>query len=162
LRGRATVEDANEAAKRLREGDLAFIDTPYSGVHYSRFYHVLETIACGDSVDVSGVGRYPPPILRPRSRYSISSESLGAINGLLKTIAAKGVKAVLTFPAHLCSNGLSGDSVREVAVKYFRIRETRVASRFSTLGGNGGLHKGVPGRAARQHAKELILLLQPR
>src|SRR5579884_2070448 len=45
--GRAKVEDANKAAKELEEGDLVFIDPPYSGVHYSRFYHVLETIARG-------------------------------------------------------------------------------------------------------------------
>jgi adenine-specific DNA-methyltransferase len=43
--GGAFVLDANEAVKTLQEGDLVFIDPPYSGVHYSRFYHVLETIA---------------------------------------------------------------------------------------------------------------------
>ena len=42
VRGQALVEDANSAATRLSEGDLAFIDPPYSGVHYSRFYHVLK------------------------------------------------------------------------------------------------------------------------
>src|ERR1019366_5202170 len=68
-RGDAKVQDANEAAKKLRRTDIAFIDTPYSGVHYSRFYHVLETIARQESVPVSGEGRYQAPRLRPRSRY---------------------------------------------------------------------------------------------
>ena len=40
--GHAEVDDANRVATSLMRGDLAFIDPPYSGVHYSRFYHVLE------------------------------------------------------------------------------------------------------------------------
>ena len=43
--GASKVADANKAAHQVREGDLVFLDPPYSGVHYSRFYHVLETIA---------------------------------------------------------------------------------------------------------------------
>jgi len=58
--GQALVRDANAAVKELKRDDLVFIDPPYSGVHYSRFYHVLETIARGECGKVDGVGRYPP------------------------------------------------------------------------------------------------------
>jgi adenine-specific DNA methylase len=161
--GRAKVVDANTAAKTLRSGDLAFIDPPYSGVHYSRFYHVLETIARGKCGRVSGVGRYPAPQFRPRSKYSIGTESSKALDHLLKTVSSQKAKAVLTFPDHECSNGLSGDLVRKTAKNYFRIQEKVVQSKFSTLGGNGRLSKtGKKGRAARQKAKELILVLQPK
>ena len=161
--GRAKVADANTAAKGLREGDLAFIDPPYSGVHYSRFYHVLETIARGECGEVKGVGRYPAPMHRPRSKYSIGTMSAKALDDLFATISSKGARAVLTFPDHACSNGLSGDIVRKTAKKYFRISEEVVKSKFSTLGGNGRLSKtGKKGRAARQKANELILVLQPK
>jgi adenine-specific DNA-methyltransferase len=161
-RGRATVADANAAASQLQEGDLAFIDPPYSGVHYSRFYHVLETIADGKCGDVSGVGRYPAPSLRPRSKYSVSSESDEALDDLLKTVASHGARGVMTFPDHDCSNGLSGDSVRELAGRHFRVCESHVESQFSTLGGTGYNRHDEGGRSARQHAHELMLVLHPR
>lgn len=161
-RGEATVGDANQAAEKLQEGDLAFIDPPYSGVHYSRFYHVLETIAKGVCGEVTGVGRYPARTLRPRSKYSVSSESAGTLIDLLETVALRGAKAVLTFPDHDCSNGLGGDSVREIAADHFRVRERQVRSKFSTLGGTGENGDNESGRAARQQANELMLVLEPK
>lgn len=65
--GKAIVADANELANQVTEGDLVFLDPPYSGVHYSRFYHVLETVAVGKVGEISGIGRYPPSNERPRS-----------------------------------------------------------------------------------------------
>lgn len=161
-RGQAKVGDANVAAAQLREGDLAFIDPPYSGVHYSRFYHVLETIAHGTCGEVTGVGRYPDRAFRPRSNYSVSSESTEALEDLLGTVASRGARAILTFPDHDCSNGLGGDSVREIASDHFRVRERQVESKFSTLGGTGDNGDKEGGRAARQHANELMLVLEPR
>jgi len=159
-KGSVQTADANDAARGIRKGDLVFIDPPYSGVHYSRFYHVLESIACGKPGAVSGAGRYPDPALRPRSRYSLKGESREALSDLLGKIAAKGARAIITFPEHECSNGLSGDIVRELARQHFRVREKTVQSKFSTLGGTtNGSGKG---RAARQSARELILSLTPK
>ena len=161
--GSSRVADANVAAEELIEGDLVFLDPPYSGVHYSRFYHVLETIAQGSCGEVSGVGRYPAPILRPRSSYSVSSESNSALNDLLKTISERGARAILTFPDHECSNGLSGESVREISNRYFRVKEKTVKSKFSTMGGTGNAQRNGEGlRSARHHADELILALDPK
>lgn len=159
--GHAAVSDANQAAKSLKKGDLVFVDPPYSGVHYSRFYHVLETIARGKCGEVFGKGRYPARELRPRSKYSVSSESVDALDDLLKTLATKETCVILTFPAHDCSNGLSGDKVIEIAGNYFTVKEETVKSRFSTLGGNGSGIAGSQGRAARHAADELILVLKP-
>lgn len=159
--GAAFVGDANSAALELKEGDLAFIDPPYSGVHYSRFYHVLETVAQGRCGEVSGVGRYPVSDLRPRSDYSMRTTSVAALSQLLGRVASKGAGAVLTFPDHACSNGLSGDAVREIAAKYFRVAESGIDSKFSTLGGHGSGESRIGGRAARQHATELVLVLRP-
>jgi hypothetical protein len=161
-RGNAEIADANEAAEDLREGDLAFIDPPYSGVHYSRFYHVLETIARGGCGDVSGAGRYPAPERRPRSKYSVGSESTAALESLLKTVASRGARAIITFPDHDCSNGLSGRSVRDIAAEHFTVESASVSSRFSTLGGAGKGREKEAGRAARREAKELMLVLKPR
>lgn len=162
IKGGAEVADANEAALQLQEGDLAFIDPPYSGVHYSRFYHVLETICLGQCGEVTGRGRYPAWEARPRSKYSVATEAKGALDDLLSKVASRRARALLTFPDHACSNGLSGKSVREVAGKHFRVSFQHVDSQFSTLGGTGDDRDDEAGRAARQKAKELMLVLDPK
>jgi adenine-specific DNA methylase len=162
VKGYATVCDAVDLAANLGERDLTFIDPPYSGVHYSRFYHVLETIAVGQCGEVSGTGRYPAPTLRPRSSYSLRSQSNSALNALFKQIAAKGASAVLTFPSHACSNGLSGDVVRDLAAQHFRITKQLVKSRFSSLGGTGVKREGISSRNAQRSADELLLVLRPK
>lgn len=154
--GNAEVLDANDAAVFVKEGDLVFVDPPYSGVHYSRFYHVLETLARGQCNKVSGAGRYPAQHERPRSKYSLKSESLSALDSLFATISSKRGKAIVTFPQRKCSNGLSGRAVLGLARNHFDVEQHWVASKFSTLGGNND-H-----RDARSSTRELILVLRPR
>lgn len=153
--GMAAVADANEAAKSLKAGDLVFIDPPYSGVHYSRFYHVLETITRGYCGPVSGVGRYPPSEERPNSAYSRKDKSHRAMDDLLKTLAERECRVVITFPKDECTNGLSGESLEEMANGYFAVVRRAVKTRFSTLGGN------TANRAARKASDELMLVLKP-
>ena len=154
--GETKVCDAEKLAGELGPGDVAFVDPPYSGVHYSRFYHVLETVARGDCAEVSGIGRYPPPSERPKSDFSVSTKSKLALERLLKTLGQRGVRTILTFPKEKTSNGLSGRVVESVAVKYFKVRKITTNGRFSTLGGN------TPKRKARIPAYEIILTLTPR
>jgi adenine-specific DNA methylase len=160
-KGQASVADANLAAESVREGDLVFIDPPYSGVHYSRFYHVFESIAHGNPGDVSGVGRYPDSEKRPFSRYSVKRGSKDALDDLFMKIAERKAKAILTFPRHACSNGLSGRAVKAKARRYFAVKEKQVESKFSTLGGTKVGKEIGNGRGARKKAYELILLLDP-
>ncbi|MCA1427870.1 DNA adenine methylase [Bradyrhizobium sp. NBAIM16] len=160
--GEAVQRDANLVAANLTEKDLAFLDPPYSGVHYSRFYHVLESVANGRAGQVSGVGRYPPERLRPRSSYSVRSESTEALKRLLRTIAGQGAKAILTFPNHACSNGLSGSLISDIASEEFRVECKVVQSRFSSLGGTSDQRGNQAGRNARVDAQELVLILKPR
>ncbi|WP_083514211.1 DNA adenine methylase [Bradyrhizobium manausense] len=160
--GIAIKADANVLANTMSAGDLIFIDPPYSAVHYSRFYHVLESIASGRPGLVSGVGRYPDSRRRPRSRYSVLTESADALTQLLETIANRGAKVIITFPEHECSNGLSGARVQDIASGYFKIDREVVASRFSSLGGTSDGRGNEAGRDARLNTEELMLLLRPR
>jgi len=155
-RGHARTSDAISFARDLNGDDVAFLDPPYSGVHYSRFYHVLETVARGQCAEVTGDGRYPPPQERPTSSFSRPSESREALNNLFSVLAERRVRTILTFPTEKTSNGLSGQIVQELAKKYFKVRNYLVNGRFSTLGGNK-VH-----RAARIPAYEVILVMQPR
>jgi adenine-specific DNA-methyltransferase len=154
--GHGMISDAKALAEQLSHDDLAFIDPPYSGVHYSRFYHVLETIARGNTVSVSGVGRYPDPKQRPKSDFSVKSKSKVALDNLLSVLSEKKVRTIVTFPQEETSNGLSGSIVQTVAEKYFDVSKKIVNGRFSTLGGN------LENRKARIPAYEIILVLSPR
>lgn len=154
--GSAYTADALDVAANLTCDDLAFVDPPYSGVQYSRFYHVLETIAKGRCSAVAGAGRYPPIEERPQSSFCNKSQSLAALQDLIEKLARSGCRVIFTFPAGQCSNGLSGDDVKRVATTRFSIREDRIVGRFSTLGGNNG------NRAARHASCELLLLMSPK
>lgn len=155
-KGVSLVADARAVAEDLGERDLAIVDPPYSGVQYSRFYHVFETIARGSPEEVDGAGRYPPLDRRPQSEFSKRSTARDGLEGLVAALADAGAAVILTFPAGRCSNGLSGRVVREIAAQRFEIHATVVNGRFSTLGGNND------GRASRKRSRELILTMHPR
>lgn len=156
VKGKCYIMDANLAALKVQGGDLVFLDPPYSGVHYSRFYHVLETVARGKTGTVLGNGRYPPQAERPRSDYSLKTRSRVALDDLLSKLSSRGASVLITFPSGAASNGLSGEEVTELSLKHFQMLKTKVASRFSTLGGDS------KHRAARQDSVELILHLTPK
>jgi hypothetical protein len=87
------------------------------------------------------------------------SKAKTALDELLKEIAKREARAIVTFPANECSNGLSGKYVISTAQKYFTVRRKVVSSRFSSLGGTSGESETGSERAARLPAKELILYL---
>lgn len=152
IAGNAVVGDFTETLDLLTEGDLVFADPPYSDVHYSRFYHVLETISRGIEFEPEGVGRYPSITQRPSSSFSRKTEALSAAESLIKKCAAKKVSLVLTFPTDGASNGLTTSQFIDIGRQYFsRIESHEIQSDFSTLGGN------KKNRAARIKCKESIL-----
>jgi adenine-specific DNA-methyltransferase len=156
VQGWAYTADANDVASTLNAGDLAFVDPPYSSVHYSRFYHVLESLARGHVGEVSGSGRYPAVEDRPSSDYSIPTKAESALKTLLSRIADAGANAIVTFPASKSSNRLSGERIKEIADDRFEVVEDKFLSKFSTLGGDR------KHRNARQDTEELILTLRAR
>lgn len=154
--GEAIVADALIAASTLQSDDLVIVDPPYSGVHYSRFYHVLETLARGECEPVSGIGRYPPIADRPQSEFSNKGQSKRALEKLIAALAVVNATVILTFPSGESSNGLSGDVVMQTARKWFSVKEKIINGRFSTLGGNNDY------RASRTPSSELVLLMRPK
>ena len=155
VRGQVSCGGAQDFAEtRLQDGDLVFIDPPYSGVQYSRFYHVLETIANKRRVEVSGRGRYPGLSERPQSDFSNKGASIAATRNLLAALARRRLTAIITFPSGMCSNGLSGRMIAAEARKHFSVKVMRRKNDFSTLGGNN------ENREARQETTEWILVLK--
>ena len=156
-RGRVITGDATEIARvQLTKNDLVFLDPPYSAAQYSRFYHVLETVARGSCSAVDGVGRYPPTVERPKSLFSLKGQAQRALDDLLVVLREKGCRVIMTFPQQPCSNGLVGDDVVRTAREWYEVDITAVAMRHSTLGGNNSY------RASRRATQELIMVMRPR
>jgi hypothetical protein len=156
--GETRVGDALDVAATLGPRDLVIVDPPYSAVQYSRFYHVLESIAnpANAILSVSGAGRYPSIEHRPKSDFSLKTKSRQALADLLERLAEASCEALVTFPKAESSNGLSGSVVADLAREHFVVTIKTVNGRFSTLGGNNEL------RAARHSSAELILALKPK
>jgi len=155
-KGQAVRANAISAASLMKSADIAFVDPPYSEVQYSRFYHVLESIATGQVSAVFGSGRYPPLSERPQSNFCRITRAPAEFNELMVCIACSGAEAIVTFPAGDASNGLSGEIVEAISTQYFRVRKRTISSLFSTLGGDR------KHRDARQNSAELLLHLTPR
>lgn len=155
--GKVITGNAIKVLEKLNSKDLVFIDPPYSSVQYSRFYHVLETMARGDmKVSVEGVGRYPSIEDRPQSQFSNIGEAKKALKSMIEKLAENKCTVIFTFPSGEASNGLSGEYIKQVASEFFEVKDyTTISGKFSTLGGNN------EGRNARQTSSELILLMRP-
>lgn len=154
--GEAYVGDAVVEASKLKSSDLVVVDPPYTGVQYSRFYHVLETLARRSCGPVSGQGRYQAITERPQSEFSNAGQSEKALEKLLSNLSSTGSTVIFTFPEGECSNGLSGGVILKKAGDYFSIDKKIVKGKFSTLGGN------KKKRDSRKDSRELILLMRPR
>ena len=60
--GKVYKEDALKLVKKL-EGDILYVDPPYTVIDYSQAYHVLETLILDDSPNLKGItGRRPQDV----------------------------------------------------------------------------------------------------
>jgi hypothetical protein len=98
--------DFEAAIRGLPDGvAVVYADPPYTRDHYSRFYHVLETLALGDEPGVaqnrSGLRATPTRAIyrtvRHQSPFSIASSAGPAFERLFKAVAARDAALVLSY-----------------------------------------------------------------
>ncbi len=90
--------------------DLAavYADPPYTRDHYSRFYHVLETIALGDEPEISTMKLGQVTQLsralyrkeRHQSPFCIRTQAEGAFHDLFSSVVKLDVPLVLSYSPH--------------------------------------------------------------
>lgn len=139
---------------------IAYADPPYTRDHYSRFYHVLETMARGDQPQLSTVlvgdlevpsrGLYRED--RHQSPFSIRTQVRGAFEALFGEIGRRGIPLVLSYSSY--SSGtvsrpkprlLTIDEIVALAAHRFPRVEVRSAgafrhSKFNVAAVNGEAH----------------------
>jgi adenine-specific DNA-methyltransferase len=115
-----------------------YADPPYTKDHYSRFYHVYETLYRYDFPVSKGMGRYRPD--RFSTPFSLARGVEDAFRTLFASIAKRGLPLVLSYP----DNGLlhrDGRRVTDLLEEHFRIKHThKVTLQHSTLGASKGSH----------------------
>lgn len=133
---------------------VVYADPPYSKDHYSRFYHVLDTILRYDYPVASGKGRYRPD--RFVTPFSIKTKVVSSFDQLARGVAATGSALLLSYP----SNGLLGTcddaSLDAILARHFGdvTLVMRKPTDHSTLGGRHG--------SATNRVQELLYLARPR
>jgi adenine-specific DNA-methyltransferase len=133
---------------------VVYADPPYTRDHYSRFYHVLETLSLGDDpeIDTSNLserlsrGFYRAD--RVQSDFCIKSKAPAAFERLIGGVADLKVPLVLSYSAFDADRGgrprlLSITDVRDLASKSFRsVRIERIANSGHNKLASIGLSKG--------------------
>lgn len=113
--------DANLLAKKLVQSDscfdIAFLDPPYNSRQYSRFYHLLETLAIGNEPELFGVARKPKP--KNLSAYC-SKDAKNAFLELVENLSKFCKNIVVTYNNTYNSNSNSSknkitlDEIRDI------------------------------------------------
>ena len=137
---RAFLEDEERPVSAI------YADPPYTRDHYSRFYHVLETIALGDDPEVSTVSIGSRNVLsrglyrveRHQSPFCIRSQAPAAFAELFAGARRLGAPLVLSYSPYSSGTAarpeprlLTIEALVELASRHFDRVETRSAGRLS-------------------------------
>lgn len=128
-------DDYLEVLKRLQPGDVEVIyaDPPYTRYHYSRYYHILETICLHDNPQISttfpnGKGGLSRAIYRNdrhQSPFCIKSKAPQAFDGLFMYASKARASIVLSYSPFDANSGatprlLSIEDIISIAREYYK------------------------------------------
>jgi adenine-specific DNA methylase len=137
--------DYREALQNLdRSVSVVYADPPYTRDHYSRFYHVLETLCHRDDPEVSSVvlngartvsrGLYRES--RHQSPFCIKSQAPSAFEALFRSVRERDIPLVVSYSPFAESTRarprlMSIDKIKSLAVRYYRSVEIASAGRIA-------------------------------
>lgn len=90
-----TTLDYKDCLDDIPRGTLVYADPPYTFVHYSRFYHALETLVRYDYPNLLFKGRYRTD--RHQSPFCKRTEVVEAFESLFKKVRLKNSKLLLSY-----------------------------------------------------------------
>lgn len=94
----------------------AYIDPPYTNAHYSRFYHIPETLVKYDYPEIEFFGRYRTD--RYQSGFCIKSQALEEFEIMLKLCKSNSINAVISY-SDTAQCILSIDDITSVCREYY-------------------------------------------
>lgn len=87
--------DYRDCLDQIPTNTVVYADPPYAFVHYSRFYHAIETLVRYDYPDVRHKGRYRED--RHQSPFCIRTQVEGAFREIFQRISNKHANLVLSY-----------------------------------------------------------------
>jgi adenine-specific DNA-methyltransferase len=139
-------------SKQRIHPSVIYCDPPYTKNHYSRYYHLLETLLLYDYPNIESKGQYRPD--RFYSPFSLKTQVNASFQNLIGAAAQLKSTLILSYP----DCGLLA-SPREVLVRLLRERFSNVEvaaeliHEHSTLGASNGVESA--------QVKELVFLARP-
>ena len=120
LNHKIIVEDYISCLNNLEERTTVYADPPYCLVHYSRFYHILETMVLYDYPEIqtkNGMyvkGRYR--VDRHQSPFCIRTQVQKAFDDMFSVVKRKNNSLVLSYSD---TGMISVYDLEQTALKYF-------------------------------------------
>lgn len=97
---RFVVQNEDVFSVPSKEADVAYLDPPYTKRHYAAYYHILETIAAGDSPLVGGVTGLRP-WREKASPFCYKTKALRALDRLLSHLRARRILLSYSSEGHV-------------------------------------------------------------
>ncbi len=85
----------SEVKEYIKKARLVYLDPPYSQGHYSRFYHLLETLVLYDYPEIEHLGRYRKD--RHQSVFAHKLKVKGAIGHICEVAREAGTLLVISY-----------------------------------------------------------------
>ena len=138
----AIGQDYRRALKlHLPETDLVYADPPYSFVHYSRFYHALETLVRYDYPASDTTVATAPIVTSPRSAFKTKVKK--AFQDIILPVAEAQKKLVISYS----NTGMItlGDLRKECEIGFGKSHVQLISSDYmhATMGRRGDKHREV-------------------
>ena len=148
-----------------KDFSVVYADPPYTRDHYSRFYHVLETMCLRDNPQISRVKKRGETTFsrgiyredRHQSPFCIRSEAPSAFDSLFKAASGHELPLVLSYSPHEAGDGthprvVSMAQVVDLANAYYKRVEISVVEGMS----HNKLNHNDLKLAKREHAEILL------
>lgn len=153
---KVVCDDYTTALRNLKPGDVkvVYADPPYTRYHYSRYYHILETLCLHDAPQISttfpnGKGGLSRAIYRNdrhQSPFCIKSKAPKAFDDMFRYVYDAQASLILSYSPFDVNSGatprlLSIDEIVDLAKKYYQHVEVVspgqfMHSRFNRLDNN--------------------------
>lgn len=142
----AICSDYRDALKRISDKDVkvVYADPPYTRYHYSRYYHVLETICLRDNPPITttfpngkgGISRAIYREGRHQSPFCIKSQAENAFQTMFESISGMSLPLVLSYSPFDASQAVTPrlqtiDQLLEMAKRYYQHVEIRSPGTFT-------------------------------
>ncbi len=144
---------AGSFANATARPSVVYADPPYSRAQYSRYYHVLETLAAYDYPPSSGAGRYRPE--RYQTPFSHRARVAAAFDKLAGTVAELGASLVLSYPTNGILYDAGGDPLSVLSRHWRSVKVAAESRSHSTMG-------GAPGRPRTVVREQIFVATRPR